>query len=246
MPPVLSSPMSFSAWEMFVHAGPVVRGVMLVLVACSLITWTILIAKTVELLLARRQMQHAAAALDAWASVADGADGAPPCRIARTLLVAVQAERRQSHDITGDAEGVKERTVMYLERLEAAEGRRFMRGTGLLATIGATAPFIGLFGTVWGIMTAFTGIAASRATSLAVVAPGIAEALLATALGLVAAIPAVVIYNHIMRQAAGCRAQVADLTALVMRLVSRDLGREAQGSTVLRGYTLHDARAAAE
>ncbi|MGY6769824.1 tonB-system energizer ExbB [Komagataeibacter sp. NFXK3] len=246
MPPVLSSPMSFSAWEMFVHAGPVVRSVMLVLVACSLITWTILIAKTVELLLARRQMHNAAAALDQCASVADGADGAPACRIARTLLVAVQAERRQSHDIAGDAEGMKERIVLHLERLEAAEGRRFMRGTGLLATIGATAPFIGLFGTVWGIMTAFTGIAASRATSLAVVAPGIAEALLATALGLVAAIPAVVIYNHIMRQSAGCRAQVADLTALVMRLVSRDLGRAAQGSAVLRGYTLHDARAAAE
>ncbi|WP_308720700.1 tonB-system energizer ExbB [Komagataeibacter xylinus] len=246
MPPVLSAPMSFSAWEMFVNAGPVVRGVMLVLVACSLVTWTILIAKTVELLLARRQMHNAAAALDECASVADGADGAPACRIARTLLAAVQAERRQSHDIAGDAEGVKERIVLHLERLEAAEGRRFMRGTGLLATIGATAPFIGLFGTVWGIMTAFTGIAASRATSLAVVAPGIAEALLATALGLVAAIPAVVIYNHIMRQSAGCRAQVADLTALVMRLVSRDLGRAAQGDAVLRGYTLHAARAAAE
>lgn len=100
-----------------------------------------------------------------------------------------------------------------------------MRGTGLLATIGASSPFIGLFGTVWGIMTSFTGIAASKATSLAVVAPGIAEALLATALGLVAAIPAVIIYNYLARQTASCRAQVADITALVMRLVSRDQGR---------------------
>ncbi|CAM3197546.1 tonB-system energizer ExbB [Komagataeibacter xylinus] len=243
MPRVLSAAMSFSAWEMFVNAGSVVRGVMLVLVACSLVTWTILIAKTVELLLARRQMRRAVAALDECASVADSADGAPACRIARTLLAAVQAERRQSRDIESDAEGMKERITLHLERLEAAEGRRFMCGTGLLATIGATAPFIGLFGTVWGIMSAFTGIAASRATSLAVVAPGIAEALLATALGLVAAIPAVVIYNHIMRQSVGCRAQVADLTALVMRLVSRDLGRAAQGDAVLRGYALHDARA---
>ena len=149
------------------------------------------------------------------------------CRrsVAHALLMAAGAERARSHDIPEDREGMKERTVLHLERLEAAEGRRLMRGTGLLATIGATAPFIGLFGTVWGIMTAFTGIAASKATSLAVVAPGIAEALLATALGLVAAIPAVVIYNFLARQTAACRAQVADLTALVMRLVSRDLGR---------------------
>src|SRR3546814_1624005 len=85
-----------------------------------------------------------------------------------------------------------------------------IKGTGLLATIGATAPFVGLFGTVWGIMNSFIGIAASKTTNLAVVAPGIAEALLATALGLVAAIPAVVIYNHFSRQIGAYRAQVAD------------------------------------
>ena len=77
--------------------------------------------------------------------------------------------------------------------------RRIARGTGVLATIGATAPFVGLFGTVWGIMNAFIGISEAQTTNLAVVAPGIAEALLATAIGLVAAIPAVVIYNHLAR-----------------------------------------------
>ena len=77
--------------------------------------------------------------------------------------------------------------------------RRIARGTGILATIGAMAPFVGLFGTVWGIMNAFIGISQAQTTNLAVVAPGIAEALLATALGLVAAIPAVVIYNHLAR-----------------------------------------------
>ena len=94
---------------------------------------------------------------------------------------------------------------MRLERVEAAMTRQISRGTGILATIGATAPFVGLFGTVWGIMNAFIGISESHTTNLAVVAPGIAEALLATAFGLVAAIPAVVIYNHLARVIAGYR-----------------------------------------
>ena len=93
----------------------------------------------------------------------------------------------------------------------------------MLATIGATAPFVGLFGTVWGIMNSFIGISESQTTNLAVVAPGIAEALLATALGLVAAIPAVVIYNVFARSTAGYRALLADAAAGVERLVSRDL-----------------------
>ena len=97
----------------------------------------------------------------------------------------------------------------------------------MLATIGATAPFVGLFGTVWGIMNSFIGISKSQTTNLAVVAPGIAEALLATALGLVAAIPAVVIYNVFARSIAGYRALLGDASAEVMRLVSRDLDRRA-------------------
>jgi biopolymer transport protein ExbB len=96
-------------------------------------------------------------------------------------------------------------------------------GTGLLATIGATAPFVGLFGTVWGIMNSFIGISKAQTTNLAVVAPGIAEALLATALGLAAAIPAVIIYNHFSRSISGYRALVADAAAEVMRQVSRQL-----------------------
>ena len=118
------------------------------------------------------------------------------------------------------------RVASRLERLEAAAGRRMLKGTGVLATIGATAPFVGLFGTVWGIMNSFIGISKSQTTNLAVVAPGIAEALLATALGLAAAIPAVVIYNHFARQVASYRALVGDTAAAVLRLVSRDLGRQ--------------------
>jgi len=120
-------------------------------------------------------------------------------------------------------EGVKERTRSILERTEAQAGRHLMRGTGLLATIGSTAPFVGLFGTVWGIMNAFIGISQAQTTNLAVVAPGIAEALLATAIGLVAAIPAVVIYNHFARAITGYRQALADAAAAVERLLSRDL-----------------------
>ena len=95
----------------------------------------------------------------------------------------------------------------------------------MLATIGATAPFVGLFGTVWGIMNSFIGISKAQTTNLAVVAPGIAEALLATAIGLVAAIPAVVIYNIFARRIGAYRALLADLSAEILRLVSRELDR---------------------
>jgi biopolymer transport protein ExbB len=98
-----------------------------------------------------------------------------------------------------------------------------MRGTGVLATIGSTAPFVGLFGTVWGIMNSFIGISEAQTTNLAVVAPGIAEALLATAIGLVAAIPAVMIYNVFARSITGYKQALGDAVAGIERLVSRDL-----------------------
>lgn len=242
------APISFSPWDMFLNAGPVVRCVMILLAVASLLTWTIFIAKSVELLRVRMKLAKAEQTLEQANTLDLGEEGTRQNGIAHTLVMAAETERKRSADIPDDGEGLKERIVLHLERLEAAEGRRLLRGTGVLATIGATSPFIGLFGTVWGIMTSFTGIAASKATSLAVVAPGIAEALLATALGLVAAIPAVVIYNHLARQTASCRAQVADLTSLVMRLVSRDLGRmqalTASGQVVRLGAS-RDARTVA-
>jgi biopolymer transport protein ExbB len=120
---------------------------------------------------------------------------------------------------------VKERILWQLERVEATASRRISNGMGVLATIGATSPFVGLFGTVWGIMNSFIGISKAHSTSLAVVAPGIAEALLATALGLVAAIPAVVIYNVFARSIGGYRLILGNASANVLRLASRDLDR---------------------
>ena len=130
------------------------------------------------------------------------------------LAKAALAEVSLSADSRSRKTGLAERVTYRLSRIEAAAGRRITRGTGFLATIGATAPFVGLFGTVWGIMNSFVGISKAQTTNLAVVAPGIAEALLATAMGLVAAIPAVVIYNVLARSTAGYRALVSDVVGL--------------------------------
>jgi biopolymer transport protein ExbB len=223
----LTLPRDLSPWGMFLAADIVVKAVMVGLAFASLLTWTIWFAKAFELLAARRRLRQAIEALNDARSLADattrlkgrGGDVA-------LLLHATETELRLSADAIS-ADGAKERIASRLERIEAAAGRRIIRGTGILATVGATAPFIGLFGTVWGIMNSFIGISKQHTTNLAVVAPGIAEALLATALGLVAAIPAVVMYNMFSRWIAGNRALQADAGAEILRLVSRDLDRGA-------------------
>ena len=230
-PPVsavlLKLPRDLSPWGMFMAADIVVKAVMVGLVFASVLTWTIWFAKAIELFAARRRMAAAIDGLNAarsWDEVSAGLkkrrDGAA------ALISAADAELKLSAGAISPA-GVKERIASRLERLEAAAGRQMIRGTGILATIGATAPFVGLFGTVWGIMNSFIGISKSHTTNLAVVAPGIAEALLATALGLVAAIPAVVMYNMFSRWIAGYRALHADASAEILRIVSRDLDRGA-------------------
>ena len=218
-------PRDLSPWGMFVAADLVVQAVMVGLAVASVVTWTVLQVKLLELGAAMRRTRAVAAALAAARSLADvterfGArDGA-----AGELVAAAQAELELSADAL-DRDGIKERIGLRFSRIEAAGARRMMRTTGLLATIGSTAPFVGLFGTVWGIMNSFIGISEAQTTNLAVVAPGIAEALLATALGLVAAVPAVVVYNMFSRSIGGYRALLADAAAEVMRLVSRDLDR---------------------
>jgi biopolymer transport protein ExbB len=221
-------PHDLSPWGMFLAADVVVKTVMLGLVFASVLTWTILFAKMIELITARRGLHATIAMLSKARSLADCvAHLSESDEVAGELVRAAETELRLSADAL-DPAGVKERIATRLERLEAAAGRRMTRGTGLLASIGATAPFVGLFGTVWGIMNSFIGISRQHTTNLAVVAPGIAEALLATALGLIAAIPAVVIYNIFSRLIATYRALQADAAAEVLRLVSRDLDRRAQ------------------
>lgn len=220
-------PAQLSVGGMFLAADWIVKLVMIGLLVASLATWTVFIAKTLELRKATTAERAAQEEVAALRSLADTAalPAAPQASNAAALIREARDELTLSADALGDPEGIKERVVSRFERLEAAEARRMTRGVNVLATIGATAPFVGLFGTVWGIMNSFIGIAEQQTTNLAVVAPGIAEALLATALGLVAAIPAVVIYNHFSRQIAAHRAVVADTAAAILRIVSRDLSR---------------------
>jgi len=216
-------PRDLSPWGMFMSADIVVKAVMIGLIFASVLTWTIWLAKTLELVGARRRLARAQAVLVEARSLAEAAK--PACdaspQVAR-LITAVEGELRRAPDFR-DTDGIKERIAARFERIEAAVGRQMLRGTGILATIGATAPFVGLFGTVWGIMNSFIGISKLHTTNLAVVAPGIAEALLATAFGLAAAIPAVVIYNMFSRSIAQYRALYADTSVEIMTMVSRDL-----------------------
>src|SRR5882724_1223618 len=173
-----------SPWSMFLSADILVKAVMIGLAFASLVTWTIFIAKMVELSLIKRRLRAALGRIGDARSLAEAqfALGANDS-ILSSLLAAAMREARQSAGISSDA-GIKERAASSFAEIVRAEARRIRLGMGLLATIGATSPFVGLFGTVWGIMNSFIGISKSQTTNLAVVAPGIAEALLATALGL--------------------------------------------------------------
>ena len=218
-------PRDLTPYGMFMSADIVVKAVMLGLIFASVLTWTIWLAKTLELFGVRRHLaraQHSLRTARSLVEVAPTAEGAS--RHVALLIRAVEAELARSSD-RHDIEGIKERITSRFERIEAGVGRKMMRATGILATIGATAPFVGLFGTVWGIMNSFIGISKLHTTNLAVVAPGIAEALLATAFGLAAAIPAVVIYNMFARSIANYRALYADACVEILTLVSRDLSQ---------------------
>ncbi len=214
-----------SPWSMFVSADILVKAVMIGLAFASLVTWTIFIAKMIELSLIQRKLHAALGAISDARSLAEaqfalGAKGS----VLSSLLSAAMREARLSAGISSDA-GTKERAASSFAEIVRAEARRIRLGMGVLATIGATSPFVGLFGTVWGIMNSFIGISKSQTTNLAVVAPGIAEALLATAFGLAAAIPAVIIYNHFSRMTKGYLELVGRSSGAAARLLSRDLDR---------------------
>ena len=224
-------PQDLSPWGMFKQADIVVKAVMIGLAFASLVTWTVWFAKGVELAGAKRRARSATRKLQRADNLKAARDeinaGWTRKGIVADLVHAAEREAERSSQLSG--EGIKERLSIALARIEARAGRDMARGTGLLATIGATAPFVGLFGTVWGIMNSFIGISQTKTTNLAVVAPGIAEALLATAIGLVAAIPAVIIYNVFARAIAGYRALLSDASGEILQHVSRDLERQERG-----------------
>jgi biopolymer transport protein ExbB len=232
---VATLPRDLSPWGMYMQADIIVKAVMIGLAIASFVTWTVWLAKTLELFAAKRRLRA-----DLRALATEALQRQQRRKSVMGRFVDAAATELKLSDGTLDKDAFKERVALSFERIEKAAARRIMRGTGVLATIGATAPFVGLFGTVWGIMNSFIGISKSQTTNLAVVAPGIAEALLATALGLAAAIPAVVIYNVFSRQIAGYRDLVGDASAEILRWVSRDLDRHGMAASQ-RGPTLSAA-----
>ena len=216
-------PSDLSPWGMFLSADVFVKAVMVGLAFASFVTWTVALAKGIELVVAARKLTNQIGVLERASTTTDVVRAFKGQAGLEAAALEAQLEMDASANL--DVGGVKERVSSRLERVEAQAGRRMARATGLLATVGATAPFVGLFGTVWGVMNSFIGISKQHTTNLAVVAPGIAEALLATALGLAAAIPAVVFYNVLARSITGYRARYADGSAAILRLASRDLDR---------------------
>ncbi|WP_246725513.1 tonB-system energizer ExbB [Beijerinckia sp. L45] len=213
-----------SPWSMFLAADIVVKAVMVGLMFASVVTWTILIGKTIELAMARRRLTKAMKRMGEARMIAEAGLAIQHDGFLSDLLAAASHEL----DLSGanaTRAGVKERSESRFADLVRVETQSMRRGMGVLATIGSTSPFVGLFGTVWGIMNSFIGISKSQTTNLAVVAPGIAEALLATAVGLVAAIPAVIIYNHFSRSTRSYQLLVTRAVGAVTRLLSRELDR---------------------
>ncbi|WP_342636848.1 tonB-system energizer ExbB [Enterovirga rhinocerotis] len=224
-----------SAWSMFMDADIVVKAVMVGLAFASVLTWTIFLGKLAELALAQARLKKAIKGLEECRTLPEAQLMMGKRRDVTAILVQQAAQEvRLSSDVQGEA-GLKERVASRFGEVQKTEGRLIRRGMGLLATIGSTSPFVGLFGTVWGIMNSFIGIAKSQTTNLAVVAPGIAEALLATAIGLVAAIPAVIVYNHFARSTKGYLDGVGRAAGAVGRILSRDLDR-ARGAQSSRAH----------
>jgi biopolymer transport protein ExbB len=226
--PAVRQPRDLSPWSMFLGADIVVKVVMVSLAFASLVTWTVFFAKTLQLSHAQARLRRALARVAEARTLSEAQkalDGRPTALSA--LVRAALHEVRLSGESASDA-GIKERSASRFTEIARAEARSMRFGMAMLATIGATAPFVGLFGTVWGIMNSFIGISKAHTTNLAVVAPGIAEALLATALGLAAAIPAVVIYNYLARSIAGCKALFANTSTEVLNLTSRDIAQPAE------------------
>ena len=229
MPVALASNAGFGAdpIQMFYDAGPVVKVVLFILVGFSVASWTIIFIK---LRFFRNARLETAYFLDLfW----DASELTSIYKESKELIYSPVAQmfkrgyselirlKKLQGDQGGDLNGASDAIERTLRRATILENSRMEKAVAFLATTGNTAPFIGLFGTVWGIMESFTGIGLRGSASLAVVAPGIAEALIATAVGLVAAIPAVIAYNYCNSKTAELGAEMETFSADFLSLVVR-------------------------
>lgn len=219
-----------SPWSLFLQADPVVKTIMAVLVLASLASWAVIADKLWRFRELRERASRWGAALaqpDGLAALSEALAKAPTDPFASVYAaIAAEWERTHAAQLTrtpAARDALKERIGRVAHIATGVEIERLQRGLPLLATVGSVAPFVGLFGTVWGIINAFQGIAATNNTSLAVVAPGISEALFATALGLVAAIPAVVAYNRASGDLGVYANRVGSLAGIVEVELSRAL-----------------------
>lgn len=222
-PPVTTE--RFGVREMFEQADLVVKGVMVFLVLCSLLTWAVLIEKLIVFGRARRANQRFLTAFreqNADLLLAQ-AEHSPMGRMWQVAQAEVAHFGRNRQADADQINRLLQRMSLTASIVQERDLARLGSMMGVLATIGATAPFIGLFGTVWGILNSFASIATMKSASLAIVAPGIAEALLATALGLFAAIPAVMIFNKFARDINGFVGGLDNFSAEMIADVSRKL-----------------------
>lgn len=180
-----------SIYGLVMQADPIVKAVMLILVLMSVACWAIILEKAIRLSKLRRDLKRLER------TVAAETTTEAPRGLVRSLLSAAHNEAEEGASRNEPRGELRARLERAMRSALKVELQRLEVGLPFLATVGSAGPFIGLFGTVWGIMNSFTAIAQQKDTSLAVVAPGIAEALFATALGLAAAIPAVMAYNQI-------------------------------------------------
>ena len=224
--------LDFSIWALFLRADPIVKSVILVLLAASIWCWAIIIDKVIGLrrLSARStEFEQAFWSGNSLDDLYERIASQPRDPMSAVFVAAMREWRRTpAHGSEGDSRvGVADRIDRVMQITMAREMDRAERNMTFLATTGSTAPFIGLFGTVWGIMNSFQSIAISKNTSLAVVAPGIAEALFATALGLLAAIPAVVAYNKLTKDMDRYASRLDSFAGEFSAILSREMeGKE--------------------
>jgi biopolymer transport protein ExbB len=223
-------------WLMFLNAKLVVQIVMVLLAVCSLFSWTILIIKIFEFLTMNRvtnrflETWRGAKSISEMGRIAESEEfaGNPMADMAAAAAAEVELSKQAGLQVAGEHRDTTiDRAEHAVSAVQASLARRLSGGMQFLATVGSTGPFVGLFGTVYGIMDSFIGIANTNTTNLAVVAPGIAEALLATGLGLFAAIPSVVFYNYFQTQITSYGSRTEGFVAELMNGISRQLDRGA-------------------
>jgi biopolymer transport protein ExbB len=222
--------------QMFIDATPIVKAIMIGLLLASVLTWTLLVVKMFEFMSLNKASDRFVEAFRGARSITDinkistseEFEGNPLADMAAAASGEVELSRQAGLQITGDhRHTVMDRATAAVSAVQAGLAKRLSGGMQFLASTGAMSPFIGLFGTVYGIMNSFIGIANTNTTNLAVVAPGIAEALLATGIGLFAAIPAVIFYNYFQTRIAAYGTRTEGFVAELMNAISRQLDKGA-------------------